>query len=499
VKFISSMTSFFKINYKTSYLLLVILFIGIFLRVYGLSEQTYWFDEVITLEVVEGSLDSIMSGSRPPLYLVLIQFWIENFGTSEFATRLLSVIFGVSSIVLIYIVGRSFFNREVGILSAFFMSVSKFQIYYSQELRYYSLYELFTLISFFFYYRFLNSKSYIYALVYIISTILVFYSHDFAVFIIAAQNLYVLIKIKELRPIIFKWITSQFLIFLGIAPRLIRSFIDKVIGESGPSWIPASDILSPLYTIVAYMGLRRVHGSIVGYIAVLFLLICVVTYFFIIGKEKWMESLNILVRGFKRSCIIKNETILVILWFLVPIALALIMSEIFKPMYHNRYLICSAPAFYILVALIMTKLKKIIPIAIILIAYIFLISPGLYNYHTKPVREDWREVGSYIKKNDTSRTSLVLISYFHLKSFNWYNKGHYKYCKLPKGNIALNELFRLCKLDDLDHFWVVRKKNERYDLSYYQHKGNLFHIVQEREFVVDRRSTKTLYLFEKVK
>ena len=106
MKFISSMTSFFKINYKTSYLLLVVLFVGIILRVYGLSEQYYWLDEIITLNVVQGSLDSIISGSRPPIYLVFAHFWFEFFGTSENVTRLLSVFFGIASILLIYSIGK---------------------------------------------------------------------------------------------------------------------------------------------------------------------------------------------------------------------------------------------------------------------------------------------------------------------------------------------------------------------------------------------------------
>lgn len=503
MNFFSSMIFSFKINYKTSYLLLAVLFIGIILRVYGLSEQNYWYDEFITLEVAKGSTDSIISGSRPLLYLIFVHFWIENFGISEFATRLLSVIFGVSSIALIYFIGKSLFDQKIGVLSAFFMSVSKFQIYYSQELRYYSLYELLTLISFFFYIRFLNTKSYIHILLYIISTILLYYSHDFAVLIIAVQNLYVLVKIKKLRPIISKWLISQFLILLSIAPRFIGTFSDKAIGESGPNWIPPPSIWSPLITIYDYLGLRvTIHSSIVDDIAVFFLLICTVVYFLIIGKEEWMESLNQLIGGFKRSWNIKSESVLVILWFLVPITLVLIMSEFVKPMYLNRYVICSAPALYILVALLITKIKKIIPIGIIVITYAILISPGLYEYYTKPVREDWTEVGAYIKENDKRRNSTVLISFVSLPSFNWYNKGDYKYCRLPKHSIGLNELFEICKLDDVDHFWLILKKrqiNKSYESSYYHHKDSLFRIEKEREFVVSNDSPITLYSFEKVK
>jgi len=495
------MTSFFKINFKAYYLLLVVLFVGIILRVYGLSEQYYWFDEFSTLKAVR-SLDSIISGSRPPLYLVFAHFWFGNFGTSEEVTRLLSIIFGVSSIALIYIVGKSLFNQKVGVLSAFFMSVSQFQIYYSQEVRYYSLYQLLTLISFFFYIRLLNSKSYIHIVLYIFSTILLYYSHDFAFLIIAVQNLYVLIKYKTLRSFIPKWFLSQFVILLCIAPGLIRTFSYKITGEGGPNWIPPPNMWSPLHTFYDYMGLGEIPSSIVAVIAIIFLLIGTVIYFLIIGKEKWRESLNQLIAVFKRSWNIKSETMLVVLWFFVPIALTLIMSEVLKPMYLSRYLISSAPACYILVALLITKVKKVIPIGIILITYAILISPGLYDYYTKPVRGDWREIGSYIKENDKSRHSIVLISHTGLPVFNWYSKGNHEYCALPNYSIRLKKLFRICKLDDIDHFWVILKKKQidkSFESSYYHNnKDSLFRIVKEGEFVVSNKSSVTLYSFEKV-
>ncbi len=508
MKFISSMTSFFKINYKTSYLLLVVLFVGIILRVYGLSEQCYWLDEIRTLNVVQGGLDSIISGGRPPIYLVFAHFWFESFGVSEVATRLLSIIFGVSSIVLIYIIGKSLFDQKVGVLSAFFMSVSKFQIYYSQELRYYSLYELLTLISFFFYIRLLNSKSYIYTVLYILSTILLYYTHDFAVLIIAAQNLYVLIKYKTLRSIIAKWFLSQFIILLGIAPRFIERFGDSAIGKGAPNWISSPSMWSPLNTIYNYMGFK-INNSIVDDIAIIFLLIGTVIYFLIIGKEKWMKSLNQSIAVFKRSWNIKSETMIVVLWFFVPIALILIASEVLKPMYLDRYLICSAPACYILVALLLTKVKKVIPIGIILITYTILISPGLYHYYTKPVREDWREVGSYIKENDKRRNPMVLISYHSLPSFKWYNKGNYEYCRLRKrtdlaklfnGQIDQYKDKKVCNLDDIDHFWLILNKKpiDKRVSSDYRIKDSLFRTVKEKEFFV-RNNKITLYSFEKVK
>lgn len=502
MKLINTTASFFKSYDKTYYLLLLVLLVGTFLRVHGLSSQFYWYDEIITLEVAYDSLGSIITGNRPPLYLALAHFWIGNFGHSEVAARLLSVIFGIASIILIYVVGKRLFDRKIGVVSALLMSVSVFQIHYSQELRYYSLFEFMTLVSFYFYILFLRSKSYFHAALYILSTILLYYSHDFGIFIIAVQNLYLLMKLKTLKPVILKWVLSQLLIILGIAPRFLYSFGNKAIGEGGPNWISPPGLWAPLNTIKGYMSPAfGSHDSTTYFIAVLFLLIGTLTYILFAGKEKWLKSLKQLISGFRTVWKIKSETLLVALWLFVPILLVLLMSEVLKPMYLNRYLICSAPACYILAALLLAKLNKVVPVGIILIAFLILISPGLYNYHTKPSRKDWREVGSYIKEQDRDRTSVVLISFLNFPSFNWYNRGNFKYCRLPKHRIDHSILFKYCALDNIDHFWVVLGEKQLHNSQkpFYQNKNNLYRIAKEKEFVVSRNSRVILYSFQKVK
>ncbi|MCH7517565.1 MAG: glycosyltransferase family 39 protein [Candidatus Dadabacteria bacterium] len=293
MKFISSLASFGKINYKTAYLLIPIVVLAFILRIYGLGEENYWADEFITLRAAEGSLDSIISGNRPPLYLLIAHFWIEFFGTSENVTRLLSVFFGIASILLIYSIGKSLLGVKVGILSAFFMSVSQYQIYYSQEFRYYSLFLLLTLISFFFYIRVLKAKRNIYAVIYVLSSILLYYAHDFGIFIIAAQNLYFIINFKSLRFIILTWLLSQIIILLGILPGLIFSINYKVVGPGGIDWLEAPEIWTPFITFNYYLGAGFDYPPIKAIvIAFIFLLTGTFLYSYIIGKERWLESLR---------------------------------------------------------------------------------------------------------------------------------------------------------------------------------------------------------------
>lgn len=494
-------------SHKTFFFILLTILLGIILRVYGLSTHYYWYDEIITLEVAHGDLESIIFGKRPPLYLALAHFWIGNIGYTEETARLLSIIFGVGSIALIYLVGKSLFNPTVGLISAFFMSVSKFQIHYSQELRYYSLFEFFTLVSFYFYIRFLRSRSNIDAILYILSSILLYYSHDFGIFIIAAQNLYLLIRIKTYRKFLIKWILSQVVVFIGISPKFISSFTGKAIGEGGPNWIPPPDQWAPLDTISIYLSPAfEANSQLVVYISLGVLIIGTLAYILILGTKKWAVSVKKMLRGFKTPYKMKSETILVLLWFIVPIALVLILSEILKPMYLNRYLICSAPALYILAALLLTKIDKVIPVVVLLLTFAVLIAPGLYYYKTTPLRPDWNEVGTYIKEQDKGGTSVVLMSFINLPSFNWYNIGKFKidkfkYCPLPKHSLYQSMLFKYCKVEGYDHFWAVLEKEQigRYWKHLYRYNSNLYRVETVKEFSGGQYSPVLLISFQKVK
>jgi uncharacterized membrane protein len=84
-------------------------------------------------QIVENSAQSV----HPPLYYVILHYWINLFGDTEFSTRFLSVIFGLFSIFMIYKVGTLLFNKNVGMLSSLLLALSVFHIQYSQEVRMY--------------------------------------------------------------------------------------------------------------------------------------------------------------------------------------------------------------------------------------------------------------------------------------------------------------------------------------------------------------------------
>ncbi len=116
-----------------------IIFLAVTLRLYNLGSLSFWFDEAVTMLWAK-NLSYLFKNDNciPPLYFLFVHYW-KNFGHSEFILRLLSVIFGVGSVVGIYFLGKLFFDIRTALISSFVLAISPLHILYSQELTVYSL------------------------------------------------------------------------------------------------------------------------------------------------------------------------------------------------------------------------------------------------------------------------------------------------------------------------------------------------------------------------
>ncbi|MBI4135879.1 glycosyltransferase family 39 protein [Candidatus Uhrbacteria bacterium] len=135
---------------KHSIALLGIILLGFALRLFILSQRgSLWFDEAFSVHFASMDLREIWSflkfENNPPLYFYVLHFWMLVFGNSETTTRLLSMIFGLASIPMVYVLGAKIHSRAAGYFAAFLTAISTFQAFYSTETRMYAMYLFFTL------------------------------------------------------------------------------------------------------------------------------------------------------------------------------------------------------------------------------------------------------------------------------------------------------------------------------------------------------------------
>ncbi|MFN8597437.1 MAG: glycosyltransferase family 39 protein [Anaerolineae bacterium] len=126
------------------WLILLITLIGGGLRVLLLDKNGLWLDETFSVWVANHSVPDMVQwiariDQHPPLYYLLLHYWIALTGDAAYNVRLLSVLFGTGTIPIIYLIGKRLSGVVVGVAAAVFLALSPFNIYFAQETRMYTL------------------------------------------------------------------------------------------------------------------------------------------------------------------------------------------------------------------------------------------------------------------------------------------------------------------------------------------------------------------------
>lgn len=125
------------------WLMVVLLLLAFGLRLQRTGDRAVWWDEGWSVWVARQSVTEIVYQTghdvHPPVYFWLLHFWEEAAGDSEFALRAFSGVLGTVAIAAVYLLGRQVANPQTGFLAALFLTVSRFHIIWSQEIRMYAL------------------------------------------------------------------------------------------------------------------------------------------------------------------------------------------------------------------------------------------------------------------------------------------------------------------------------------------------------------------------
>jgi mannosyltransferase len=125
------------------WILAAILLLAFALRLYRLGAESLWYDETVSVYLAGGSLPALVAHTagdiHPPGYYLLLHAWIRLVGSSDFAVAFPSLFFGMLLVALAYWLGAWAFGPTSGLLAAFLVAISPYNIWYSQEVRMYTL------------------------------------------------------------------------------------------------------------------------------------------------------------------------------------------------------------------------------------------------------------------------------------------------------------------------------------------------------------------------
>jgi len=215
-----------------------VLLLAFLLRVHRLADQTVWWDEGWTIWMGHQSLVTIAlrtaSDEHPPLHYWLMHFWNDLAGAQAFNGRLLSAFFGVLTIAVLCRIANRCGGVWFGALAALLLALARFHIWWSQDIKNYTLSGFFALASAWFTLRLLDPEGQPGApgrkrrwAGYVLTITLALYSHYLAALVFLANNVFAALQLLRLwrgragpLPAFGRWSLAQLAALALFAPWL---------------------------------------------------------------------------------------------------------------------------------------------------------------------------------------------------------------------------------------------------------------------------------------
>jgi hypothetical protein len=263
---------------------------SIYVRSRAFSEA-YWIDEGLSIGIAKHSFFDIPSVLRqdgsPPLYYLLLHFWVNLFGTTEHDTHALSLVFSTLTIPVGLWGGWKLFGRWAGIVTGVLCAANPYLTTYAQETRQYSLVVLLSLLSTVFFMFAFVQRERRYLPFFAVSLAGLLYTHIWSAFFVMAAGVVVLFLIRQHRELLRDALLGfggAFLLYLPWLPTALYQVKHTAAPwASGPTWRAAQQIPQslaggryewPITTVVILTGLvvawrfrkrgERAAGSVAG-------------------------------------------------------------------------------------------------------------------------------------------------------------------------------------------------------------------------------------------
>jgi hypothetical protein len=327
---LDSFKNYFEEHGAIAIALVCVLYVAI--RLHFLTRYSLWVDEVFSVTAAHARwrelwIQVIDDRVHPPLYYALLKIWITIFGRSITAARMLSVTCSILTFKpLLSLTKLLRLSTSVSLLVLVVIAVNPFLIFYSQEVRMYSLLVLLSLL-------FLNAHlqvreaatpsrlAYWSAL-----TSLLVLTHVAGVAVVGFAILHFSLTCSKQRSRLYLAATPPALLFV--------SWIAIVATHQQH----ATDVIANVAWISkpGFQGLLAGWGHLLG------------------GKEFAIVLLTVvlfcLASGSKRGKNLAEEYLLAVL-SLGTVAGLFAFSALVHPVWHPRYLICCVVPFYLLLGL----------------------------------------------------------------------------------------------------------------------------------------------------
>lgn len=418
----------------------------------GLATQSLWFDEADLVARAQRDIGVLLGemlkpGENGPLYTIFMHFWLKLAGSGEAALRTPSLLAGTAAVPLIYLLAKKISrNALVSLIAAVLITVSPYQVWYSQDAKMYPLALLLTMASVYLFLTALETNRKSWWIAYVVLTTLSFYVHLMSVLIVAVEVGYYLAVVWWPQRNRSKALQENNPVKLNLIQRVKQAYRSRAVialslltlpylpialwqaralwdGKVGKTWFQPVGLPEMINTLGRRFGVNRIPDAFweaagawfYGGLVVLGLVVAWRLY-----RQHKKES-----PGLEPARANPEAAWLLTLYLVLPVV-AFYLLTLRIPSFAERYLLIASPAYYLLVAWGLGWLiLKFWPVGIMAGA-VALVFAGValfsFNYSEAPQKEDWREALRWLQTELRGGDEIIVMPGYLKTAVDYYLK-----------------------------------------------------------------------------
>ena len=327
--------------------LVAVIVLALFARFHSITVPVIWYDEAYSILLAEGSPAYIWATTardvHPPLYYVLLHFWMVLFGNGVLAARSLSALADVGTLLLCIKLMSLVTTRKATWIAAVLLALLPMSVRYSQEVRMYTLLGFWLMgatVALVCWIKTPDQKRY--PVFYVLLMSAAFYTHYFAALCVLVHWLCWWRARENGRPkaITFRaWVMVNSAIVVLYLP-WIPHFIDQLLRMDGLEWIPPLTWQTALTFVwqLVMMGDSASYSTLWRVLPSALIVVCAAA---VLLKSRQPRPFNVLL----------------VSYFFVPV-LSVFLVSLIVPVFNARYLVFAAAALPLIVALALDALSQ---------------------------------------------------------------------------------------------------------------------------------------------
>ncbi|WP_176506013.1 MULTISPECIES: glycosyltransferase family 39 protein [Pseudomonas] len=176
---------------------LAILLISFAGRLFQVTVPVLWSDESFSILLSRLPLEQILFHTardvHPPLYYLILHFWMQGLGDGALAVRSLSVLTGVATVAFGMLLARQLASWRAAFIAGLLLAVLPVAIHYSQEARMYALLGCLLMAAMCMLWSWVHKRQTRYLVAYGALILAALYTHYFAILCVAANWTFLLV------------------------------------------------------------------------------------------------------------------------------------------------------------------------------------------------------------------------------------------------------------------------------------------------------------------